>query len=135
MEALEMNTEWENEPDSETGFFYGLPYLIKRNYKLLNLCGYVGVPPENKFFGKDTDELIFDVHGGISYSKDHKPLEKSDGYYWYGFDCAHCGDLIPAVNFFQNGIYRNIEFVRDELKKLAKQLQDYNREAKNDAKR
>jgi len=40
-----------------------------------------------------TPEMVFNVHGGITYSggKADYPAP-SDGLWWYGYDCAHAGD-------------------------------------------
>lgn len=64
--------------------------------------------------------LLFNVHGGITYS------EQEDDGYWYGFDCAHSGDLCPASRYaFDFGgpsEYRDIEYVKGECASLAAQL-------------
>lgn len=62
--------------------------------------------------------LSIDVHGGLTYSKmDEEKLWR------FGFDCSHAGDLIPDLSgFMLDGIYRNIEFVKSEVEKLAEQL-------------
>lgn len=52
--------------------------------------------------------ILFDVHGGITYSRKHK-----DGTFWYGFDCGHCDD---------NPITQDSAYVRRECESLARQL-------------
>lgn len=54
--------------------------------------GYIGVPPEHPWFGIDYNDIQCDVHGGLTYSADHKPKEKPDGYWWIGFDTGHYSD-------------------------------------------
>lgn len=124
--------EWHNEPDNlgwvdeETGLYC----KIKRNMKLGNLCGYVKVQlkPDANI---DEIKQSLDVHGGITYDNN-----ESDSY-MFGFDCAHAGDLIPAVemnyimleiiwgkDFRSNDTYKNIEYVKHECKELAKQLKE-----------
>jgi hypothetical protein len=46
--------------------------------------------------------------------------------WWLGFDCAHAGDVVPqmrevlpSLNKF--GVYRNIDYVKNECEKLARQ--------------
>lgn len=52
--------------------------------------GYVCLPKEHKFFGKDYDEIHeltnINIHGGLTFSA-------QEGEYWtVGFDTAHFGD-------------------------------------------
>jgi hypothetical protein len=90
------------------------------------------------------------VHGGITYAD--KCVEggniensichldnKSEPVWWFGFDCAHAYDLLPkldadlsAVSSKSNyskyyashhDVYRNIEYVKAEIKNLAEQLE------------
>jgi len=71
--------------------------------------------------------LAMRVHGGLTYSKDHEPFGEPDGLWWYGFDCAHAGDLIPSFaeqrfEFQRDDIYRNQSYVVAECQSLAAQL-------------
>jgi len=61
---------------------------------------------------------LFDVHGSITFSGD---LLGRDGH-WFGFDCAHSGDLSPGYDY-GDGVYRTFEYVKAECASLAKQLQ------------
>lgn len=48
-----------------------------------------------------------------------------DGVWWFGFDCAHSGDLSPLREYeplFNDGAYRDIDYVTGEVQSLAKQL-------------
>lgn len=71
-------------------------------------------------------EVVLDVHGGLTYSDNHVPLDKPDGAWWFGFDCAHAGDLSPGmlkhtgVRFGE--VYRNLAYVKTETERLAEQL-------------
>ena len=92
-----------------------------------HLCGYVILPPEHPLHGKDYTDPIFntiDVHGGLTYGGNHQPI----GKFALGFDCAHAGDLSPflqlqKLNPFVD-VYRNITYVKEECRKLARQLQN-----------
>ena len=125
--------------DEETG----MPCLIVRGPSGA-LCGYVGVPESHPLFGKDYDELYnyenekgvsIDVHGGLTFADKCHPREgglgichapdkgESDNVWWFGFDCAHCGDLVPAYDsIHRGGIYRTIAYVENQIKYLARQL-------------
>lgn len=96
------------------------------------LCGYVGIPPQSKKY-----EEFLSVHGGITFYKidyqesfdspDYNDLKSCD---IYGFDCSHAGDycpksaeMYPEIFFMCDGIYRNYEYVKNEVASLAEQLQ------------
>ena len=67
-------------------------------------------------------DCIIQVHGGITYSADHRPGKEPDELWWFGFDCSHSGDLAPGLDSLLNGTYRNLEFVKQECRSLMKQL-------------
>lgn len=113
---------WDNEPDkfSFIDEVTKLECIILRS-KLGSLCGYVVFPE-----GKDLDIDLLEVHGGVTYS-DYNSL--CDNKYCIGFDCAHYSDWSPYMmsRLFANeanATYKDIEFVKAECIKLAKQLYD-----------
>lgn len=90
---------WSNEPNRLEFEEYGLPCLMHRN-PLGAWCGYVAVPPGHPYYGKKGNDL--EVHGGVTYADYcsghvcHTPKEgQPDNVWWFGFDCAHCWDLVP----------------------------------------
>lgn len=158
-----MNKPWENEPDRVEFKYKGYDCLIRRaapksqnaNDWLGSLCGYVAVPPSHPYYGKHYEEVDLHAHGGLTYSNPcqgdicHK-TDIEDKVWWFGFDCAHAGDLIPSVwearqpggylhhiredlfksfkslenhPLFQE-TYKTIEFVEDEIKSLVEQLEE-----------
>jgi hypothetical protein len=40
---------------------------------------------------------LVSVHGGLTWVENHLPTMETDGYWWIGFDTAHAGDLVPAL--------------------------------------
>lgn len=131
---------WETEPstefwiDPETG--YGC--AIVRHTSMLHLCGYVGVPMTHPWAQKGYDDMRMadnewvDVHGGLTYSTDHAPNEKPDGHWWLGFDCAHCGDLVPYMakrggHLDREESYKDWAYVKAEATKLARQAKQTER--------
>jgi hypothetical protein len=70
------------------------------------------------------------VHGGITYSAADLPgdaLEDEDfpaDTWWFGFDCAHFGDLMPKMGAALplGGEYRTVQYVEEECEELARQL-------------
>lgn len=80
----------------ETGYCLGLLYYI------LNLgthpTAYIKIPKGHKLYNKDYDDIYgevdIDVHGGITYSRDHLWIsenQKIEGWF-IGWDYAHYGD-------------------------------------------
>lgn len=128
---------WIDEPDKvqwideETG----LDCLIVRN-QIGGLCGYVGVPPEHPFHGTDYEHVEVYVHGGLTYAAScqsgdestnvcHIPeVGRPDNVWWFGFDCAHAFDFAPGAHFppMRDEVYRDIGYVKAEIRSLAVQL-------------
>lgn len=67
-------------------------------------------------------DMYFNVHGGISFSDKFK--NESDGW-WFGYDCAHLGDLTKGDYSFGDGVWRDEEYCIAECESLAKQLVDF----------
>ena len=59
-------------------------------------------------------DVVFDVHGSITYSGDLN----DDGQWWYGFDCGHDVDKTA----WGDGEERSLEYVVEECESLARQL-------------
>ncbi len=74
-------------------------------------------------------DCLVNAHGGLTYSGAGRESCGEDPAQWYfGFDCAHSGDLSPAMvaRYPQFRIsdeeYRNFEYVQREVEVLAAQL-------------
>ena len=120
---------WENEPDFEEWVDKKTGYRCRvvRNESTLSLCGYVAVPIGNKVRGmsyQDAEEVGVYAHGGLTFGG------KMDGHKWFGFDCAHAGDLCPAFHMRRviegsdypdvvKETYRTFDWVKKETTKLA----------------
>lgn len=79
--------------------------------------------------GPPRADCVFDVHGSLTYSGNGDYPVKSDGLWWFGFDCSHYGDapdpeyVTPPYNsVFRGGEVRSREYVKGECESLAKQL-------------
>jgi hypothetical protein len=132
---------WDTEPDRlEWKTAAGLPALLVRT-DMGHLCGYVAVPPGHPLYGKDDSaDLVGEIpcHGGVTYASRcagaicHVPAPgEPDDVWWFGFDCAHCGDLSPSSAGFlaQRGYpranadtYRTAAYVRSECEAMAEYL-------------
>ena len=122
----------------------GVKCLIRRVPNMLHLCGYVGLPKDHPYVKehKDYDYVDVVVHGGVTFSEKIKEYGKD--LFFYGFDCAHSGDLVPGnvkndfdALFFDKGTliydkakgydsyhktYKDMEYVTKETEKMADQL-------------
>ncbi len=126
--------EWMDEPNREEFEHAGYKCLILRHTELLHLCGYVAVPKGHPCYGKDHERLPYrdllevSVHGGLTFSGEGDGEHRPAGVWWFGFDCAHWGDLVPQIielldrepNEFE--AYKNFQYVRQETKGLAGQI-------------
>lgn len=67
---------------------------------------------------------LFNVHGGITFSWTFDELK----LWWFGFDCNHYRDIAPRYAKemqYPDAQYRNIDYVKNEIKNLAKQLSEW----------
>lgn len=123
-----MANEWELEPDLKEFTHGKYKCSIIRNTDMGHLCGYIKVPKDNIFYNKKDILWKLDCHGGITFS--HMAQDQDGKTFVIGFDCAHAWDLIPYNTFnfgsryYNESVYRNIEFVEKELIDLCEQLDD-----------
>lgn len=135
---------WQDEPDRAEWVdpTTGLTCLVLRaNPRMGNLCGYVAVPPDHPLQGAHPDSFDVDVHGGLTHAgpcmEDDRPQaervchvpppgEPGD-VWWFGFDCGHGFDRMPAIEADIGGpmlgaTYRPLAYVVDQCTRLARQL-------------
>jgi len=133
---------WENEPDFEEWVDKKTGYRcrVKRNESNLSLCGYVSVPIGHKVRGmtyEQADAVGVYAHGGLTFG------DKMDGRKWFGFDCAHAGDMCPAFHMRRvaegsvypdmvKETYRTFDWVKEETTKLARSLSSVHESIVND---
>jgi hypothetical protein len=139
---------WDAEPDKcqWTDPATGLICIAVRSHLLGNWCGYVGLPDSHHFHGKGYDDLDVEVHGGLTFAGKcdgdpehgicHVPEPgQQDHLYWFGFDCGHCFDVVPAMDaryrdLMENDLYgpratyRDLAYVKAETESLARQLKE-----------
>lgn len=120
---------WDDEPDEERFTHMGIECLILRFPITGTLSGYVRVSDEMraKFQTMNDEPANFNFeanigcHGGVTHTGE---LQDREGY-WVGFDTAHAGDYMPALtgNTFLNNLqYRDIEYIREQVKSMVVQL-------------
>ena len=138
---------WENEPDHAEWVqeVSGYKCRISRMEGSGALCGYVGIPKDNVFWGviydegnEELDAIADDVHGGFTYTEEGK-----DGWWYFGFDTTHADDFAPKlvellIEFGRKDLpfhdcmnYKTWEFVEDQIFWLGKRLWQYNEYHKN----
>lgn len=110
--------EWAGEPDLLEFEAYGFKCQAKRHDDLGHLCGYITVGADHPWHALTYDEVDADVHGGLTFSENG----------WFGFDCAHAGDVVPKLNHLKiadfGETYKGMGYVVGELIKLAKQAKE-----------
>ena len=135
---------WKQEPDKIqwTDPATQMPCLMVRN-KSGVWCGYAAVAEGHPWFAlrctesrgdgsEYSPEDQIDIHGGLSFSnfcqedKEHGICHipepgQPDRVWWFGFDCAHGGDLLPTRPY-PCEVYRDMEYVKEQVTYLALQL-------------
>ncbi len=139
---------WQDEPDKVVWVDEktGLDCMARRVFPMGHFCGYVGVPQGHRLFGERGGDLS--AHGGITSTGlcakgadevtglCHKPLPgRPEKVWWFGFDCAHCFDIMPGMGAMLGGIervfkisedseYRTLDYVKEQCRDLARQIAD-----------
>lgn len=144
---------WQDEPDKKQWVdeATGMACLVVRSHSGA-LCGYVGVPEGHRCFQVDYS-VVEDrhrsvwPHGGLTFSGFCQEGAEEEGIchlvepgeadrvWWLGFDCAHLGDLAPAMEAWRSehallwglrhetsGEYRDLAYVAEQVVSLAAQL-------------
>jgi hypothetical protein len=88
-------------------------------------CGYIRVLPGHPWFGLDYNDILVDVHGGLTYSSHGVDCTNHPGAaeWWIGFDCGHFMDALdpalrnhPAVG--GGGMFKANDLLDEYNKKL-----------------
>jgi hypothetical protein len=75
----------------------GMVGLVGASF-LGTLNGYVGIPENHPWFGRDYQTFSrVPVHGGLTFSGRH---ESHPDLWFFGFDTAHADDYAPAIGSF-----------------------------------
>lgn len=76
------------------------------------------------------------VHWGVNYAGEFPTDDPPCEAWWFGFDCAHAGDLVPGMmEFFsqfkllREVTYRDLAYVKGQCELLAFQLRQLESEA------
>jgi hypothetical protein len=121
---------WQTEPDRVDWIQAGLACMALRHPDHGHWCGYVGVPREHPFYGKDYREVENAVpfHGGLTYSGlcegsiCHVPAAGMPAdVWWLGGDFAHAFDYVPGSEARTRAIIAAPQPTR-ELQALADRL-------------
>ena len=133
--------KWLKEPDLCGWDYSGQPCLAIRDMSMGVWKGFVGVDSKHPFYGKSIEQLIqlhvvieifFSVYGGISSAGflPSKYKEYGKDWWWIGIETSHGADYMPLLkldaatesamaNLVSNQTYKDIHFIRREVKKLA----------------
>lgn len=87
------------QPKQESRFEYkGFPCVVlfmPIGYR----CGYVGLPKENKYYGKKYNDIPIACHCGLTYARKYLFGQEDKETWWIGFDCGHACDGIDTETF------------------------------------
>lgn len=138
-------------PNQEKRFEYkGFPCVVlfmPMGYR----CGYVGLPKENKYYGKSYDDIPVDCHCGLTYSSRKLHTQSDASTWWIGFDCGHCCDgydvqkikelysddenimkqverMSDYFKIFAGSPVRTLEYCEEECKKIVEQIIELDKE-------
>lgn len=109
----ELKEKIDKEGDGKDFIYKGFRCEIRRIPRSLHLCGYVYL---KKHLIDSVD--VLEVHGGITFNE----ISKYEQVQKIGFDCAHCCDLVPGMNYTYDCLYRDMEYVENEIKQLVDQI-------------
>ena len=126
------------------GIKYNAEIEITENKKKALLKGEVGKRGVISLFSyslheKITPEILFDVHGGITFSGEDKIYPVESDLWWIGFDCGHVEDgkdlsVVSGqlkkieLKWPTGGILRSLEYCTEECESLADQLINFKEE-------
>lgn len=129
---------WQTEPDREawTDEATGYPCVAVRHPRMGHWCGYVGVPDGHPMHGasysdayesgEDTEPVEEWTYGGEQPGGQEEDDRASR---WFGFDFAHCYDLVPGMAAFRgekerdpDERYRDLDDVKRATVKSAASL-------------
>jgi hypothetical protein len=127
---------WDDEVDLQKFKSFDYECVIIRNPELGHWCGYCGIPKSHPFYELPYQkaETDFDIHGGLTFGEHagerYAGIFTDDKLWVFGFDCAHCDDLMPAVPLglvvdSDLANYKNQQWVRIETYILAGQLRKF----------
>lgn len=109
-------------------------------------CGYVGLPKDNQYYGKEYDGIPVNCHCGLTYSSSTLFHQEEKNTWWIGFDCGHACDgfdidklkeyyadddeVTRMINYMhsyhtmmnEDYDYRTLDYVKEECKKIVDQL-------------
>lgn len=103
----------------------GLRAVVMTHDRMGHRCGYVGIAKDSPLAGKNYDNVDVDVHGGLTFGKANPKYPVESDLFWFGYDCAHAGDLVPGLGYSDSeDEERTLEYCIDECESLAKQLME-----------
>lgn len=85
--------------------------INNKGFASFNWCGYISVPREHPLYGLSYTSLFEDkadpllaelnhhAHGGFTYSAGSLYMQPEENLWWFGFDCAHLGDISTTVAY------------------------------------
>lgn len=98
---------------------------IGKKSPILAITAACGSDNEGETVRRSPD-VVFDVHGGLTYADGDQYPAPHDGLWWFGFDAAHCDDgyIDQSLQYeWRNtGIVRDLDYMTAECESLARQI-------------
>ena len=115
--------KWLWEPNRVEFEHAGLKCFIMRD-RFLFLGGYVGLSEGHPYYRRHFKDIDAKAHDGLTFSGRGDGERREKDYWWVGFTCDRPADLVPSRPHPLSGdeVYRDIDYVRGEVEKLAEQL-------------
>lgn len=79
-------------------------------------CCYILLDKNNKYYGKDYDDIPLDVHGGLTFSSFENQFIDNGDKYIIGWDYAHFGDRFGCDNCYHYSITDHTWKTRELIK-------------------
>lgn len=94
-------------------FDEGLRFVIVRGPA--SLCAYVGVPIDHPLAEFNYEWLPVRANGGLTYGKEGDGKYFPAGWYFYGWDYAHCGDYCFYDDKYKDGPSKDKKWLVEDV--------------------
>ena len=123
MKEMVYKTTWQQEL-LEYNTYKGYNYAVVSQGVIP--CGYVEIPPNHPYFGRNYDKCNIYCHGGLTFAgKLNDNLTLPTNTYWLGWDYGHCGDLagymfaysdvVTGKGYTTEDVIKECHYVIDQL--------------------
>ena len=123
MKEMVYKTTWQQEL-LEYNTYKGYNYAVVSQGVIP--CGYVEIPPNHPYFGRNYDKCNIYCHGGLTFAgKLNDNLNLPTNTFWLGWDYGRCGDLagymfaysdvVTGKGYTTEDVIKECHYVIDQL--------------------